>query len=666
MNINRHRMIRRASVLASITAAAFATTSLAGISDITWNGHATPGTTTTWSNSENWSEGVVPSEGRSVIFGTGFNSGLSISIAGANPVSNFTIDTGSAFTLNPNSSSLATPLTFQMGALTRSAASSGTQTFACNIHQNFGGTWSVNGAGALAVSGVISGSTLIKSGAGTLILSGANTHTNTTISAGTVAITSDANLGASTGMLKINNAALHVTGSVGIDHKIELTNNVTIAVDSGTVYLQGGVTGNGTLIKTGAGRMRLFGTDLNTYTGNVVNMQGQILTNYSSLRGDVTNHGELQLSQSGTGTYANNISGAGSLLIGGGNITFSGANTFTGGTTINDSNVSVSTAANLGAASNVVTFNNDASVLQLTAVLAAANPLVFSAGVSGTIHNDSGSSTLSGAITGDGTMIKTGDGVVKVTNLRNGALAVNGGKVTVSANGGDDGASRIGTLAIAGKATPAATLDLTDNDLVLTNSTYASTRDLIRYARNGGAWDRPGLTSSAAASATPRNKTLAVLSGLQYLSIASNEAFDGFDVATSDVLVKYTYYGDANADGRVNFDDYAKIDSGFNSSGADWFNGDFNLDGRVNFDDYALIDAAYNSQNNSLPQALRYLGGEARDAAGMDSAALQMVVLHYEQFGEAYAHSFIASVPEPGSIALLAGMAIVGLWRRRA
>jgi hypothetical protein len=46
----------------------------------------------------------------------------------------------------------------------------------------------------------------------------------------------------------------------------------------------------------------------------------------------------------------------------------------------------------------------------------------------------------------------------------------------------------------------------------------------------------------------------------------------------------------------INFDDYARIDNGFNNAGDEWFEGDFDLNGLVNFDDYALIDLAFNTQ----------------------------------------------------------------------
>ena len=45
------------------------------------------------------------------------------------------------------------------------------------------------------------------------------------------------------------------------------------------------------------------------------------------------------------------------------------------------------------------------------------------------------------------------------------------------------------------------------------------------------------------------------------------QTFGGYAVADTDVLVKFTYYGDTDLNGVVNFDDYARIDGGFNSGG---------------------------------------------------------------------------------------------------
>ena len=64
--------------------------------------------------------------------------------------------------------------------------------------------------------------------------------------------------------------------------------------------------------------------------------------------------------------------------------------------------------------------------------------------------------------------------------------------------------------------------------------------------------------------------------------------FGGASIDSTAVLVKYTYYGDTDFNGVVNFDDYSRMDTGFNGNRSGWLNGDFDCNGVVNFDDYSL------------------------------------------------------------------------------
>jgi hypothetical protein len=111
------------------------------------------------------------------------------------------------------------------------------------------------------------------------------------------------------------------------------------------------------------------------------------------------------------------------------------------------------------------------------------------------------------------------------------------------------------------------------------------------------------------------------------------------------VLVKYTYYGDANLDGKVDGTDYSRIDASFlaEQSGPNvtgWYNGDFNYDGVVNGSDYTLIDNAFNSQGAQIAAQI------ATPTALLDNAAGG------------------SSVPEPTTLGLL-GIGAIGLLGRR-
>jgi len=154
---------------------------------------------------------------------------------------------------------------------------------------------------------------------------------------------------------------------------------------------------------------------------------------------------------------------------------------------------------------------------------------------------------------------------------------------------------RIGSLSIA----DGATLDLASNDLVVQNADIASITQWIKSARNGGAWNQPGLSSTSAT--TNRYTTLAaVLNDRGDGKTPIKETIGGQNVGLSDVLVKYTWDGDANLDGVVNADDYFQIDSGYISQKKGYYNGDFNYDGVINADDYFLIDSAYIGQSGQL------------------------------------------------------------------
>jgi hypothetical protein len=109
------------------------------------------------------------------------------------------------------------------------------------------------------------------------------------------------------------------------------------------------------------------------------------------------------------------------------------------------------------------------------------------------------------------------------------------------------------------------------------------------------------------------------------------------------VLVKYTYYGDANLDGIVNGADYQQIDNGFGMHLTGRSNGDFNYDGVVDGSDYSLIDNTYNqlSASGASPLAIIANPSDLTDSPSATSA-----------------------VPEPGAISLLS-FAVLGVLGQR-
>jgi hypothetical protein len=156
-------------------------------------------------------------------------------------------------------------------------------------------------------------------------------------------------------------------------------------------------------------------------------------------------------------------------------------------------------------------------------------------------------------------------------------------------------------------------LDLFDNDMIVDYlpagpSPLSTIENLIRTARANGAWTGNGLTSTTARNSPAHNTTLGAMEALDY---PGGGTFDGVPIDGSAVLVKYTYYGDTDFNGRVNFDDYVRTDNGFNNHLTGWSNGDFDLNGVVNFDDYVLIDLAFNTQGDVLRGAGRPRSGQS-------------------------------------------------------
>jgi hypothetical protein len=147
------------------------------------------------------------------------------------------------------------------------------------------------------------------------------------------------------------------------------------------------------------------------------------------------------------------------------------------------------------------------------------------------------------------------------------ALAAGGNKLLVTRD-----------LAVTGR------LDLNDNDLLIRADDFAAILALVAQGFNLGAWNGFGITSSAAA-ADPNTAV-----GFGSNSVLNKTSFDGVSGLTAtDIVVKYTYAGDANLDGQVDIGDLGLLAGAWQQSGKDWFGGDFTFDGIVNIGDLGLL-----------------------------------------------------------------------------
>ncbi|EBI0096038.1 autotransporter outer membrane beta-barrel domain-containing protein [Salmonella enterica subsp. enterica serovar Meleagridis] len=168
------------------------------------------------------------------------------------------------------------------------------------------------------------GQSLTKTGAGTLILNAENTYTGgTTISDGT---------------LIANNVEALGTGNV--------TDNATLELNTGGDF-NNNISGSGQVVKSGDKTLTLSGA--NSYTGGTTISGGTLVaSNVDALgSGDVTDNATLELNTGGD--FDNAIGGTGSVVKSGDKtLTLSGANSYTGGTTISGGTLVASNVEALG------------------------------------------------------------------------------------------------------------------------------------------------------------------------------------------------------------------------------------------------------------------------------------------------------------------------------
>ncbi|WP_210215459.1 autotransporter-associated beta strand repeat-containing protein [Pseudoxanthobacter soli] len=253
-------------------------------------------------------------------------------------------------------------------------------------------------------SGTISGSggLVLKSGSETL--TGANTYTGgTSVLGGTLGIGNSSAVGTGSVSLANGGGLAFTAASVDLSNAISVAGTNTLNVSSGATATLSGTIGDGAtsggLVKTGAGTLTLTGA--NTYTGGTTISEGTLVGNTTSLHGSIADNAALVFNQTEDGTYADAISGTGSVTkTGAGTLTLTGANTYTGGTTIS--------------AGTLV-----GDTMSLKGDIADNAALVF---------NQTEDGTYAGALSGSGSVTKTGAGTLTFT----GANTYTGG-TTISA-----------------------------------------------------------------------------------------------------------------------------------------------------------------------------------------------------------------------------------------
>ncbi|WP_367873441.1 autotransporter-associated beta strand repeat-containing protein [Luteolibacter sp. Populi] len=252
----------------------------------------------------------------------------------------------------------------------------------------------------------------------------------------------------------------------------------------------------GHFTKTGNGWQTLTGT--NTYTGGTTIAAGTLQLGNNgttgSIIGNVINNSTLAFNRSDSFAYAGLVSGSGSVTkLGDGTLTFTTAQTYTGGTTISAGTLQLGNGGVTGLLEGSVINNGN---------------LTF---------NGSDSVTVANLISGTGAITKHGTGTLTLANNNtySGATTISGGTVAVG------GTSRSSAFAIASGALLELNSTSVDRDM-LGSSTFSGTGTLRKTGAGGVYWG-----ASAATFAMGSGGLIDVQGGAIYGGSNANDVWTG-------------------------------------------------------------------------------------------------------------------------------------------
>jgi len=299
-------------------------------------------------------------------------------------------------------------------------------------------------SGSLYVGGLVSGGTfgITKLGSGTLVLaSGYSSSGPTIVSAGRLQIGAGATVG--TGKISIADdayLAFDLSQDITIPNTIENGNRVVSLSPRYNVFWNGGTTAQVDLIVPNGTNQVVNPGTLGYYVTVTVVEGGSLapsttgsssLTNKIVLSGTSSTGSEISLRGDQSLTLSGSLSGEGTLAkTGDGVLTLSGTNTFSGGAEVRSGTLEVLTSTALGTGTVAVDANASLS-----------------------LKSDSSGSpiSLSNAISGLGSLVKSGSGTVVVTGTSNsytGGTNIGSGTLEIRNTGAlGSGAVSIGTSA---------------------------------------------------------------------------------------------------------------------------------------------------------------------------------------------------------------------------
>ncbi|WP_283816796.1 autotransporter domain-containing protein [Bradyrhizobium diazoefficiens] len=417
-----------------------------------------------------------------------------------------------------------------------------------------GRTGPSSGGGGLGAGGAI----FVQAG-GTVTVQGDLSQSVSSVSGGTGFNNGGSGSAFGSGIFYQGNSGATSTLALGIGNQ-SIANDIADYIGSGgtnpgsgsNVANQGGRVA---LAKTGSGILTLSGS--NTYSGGTtLNAGTLVIGNNNALGSGTLTMAEattLSFTSTGNFTVANNITISGDPtfappsgttqtisgvisdgsspgfleMVGPGTLVLSGANTYSGGTTVSGGTLQLSGAGTLGFAT--ATLGVSGGVLDLGTTSQATGALTMTGG---TIQNgmlassafDVQAGTISAVLAGSGALTKTGSGAVVLSgaNTYSGGTMVSGGTVQLSGTGTLGAAT--GTTTVSGGILDLGNTTQTQSAVNLAGGTIQNGGLNASIASTGGTLN--GIGGSASLTTTAGTTTLLGINSYSGATIVSGGTLD--------------------------------------------------------------------------------------------------------------------------------------------
>lgn len=455
----------------------------------TWSG---AGGNDSWSSSSNWTSTPTTSGSWGLIFGgttqtTNTNDIGTITLGTMSFTNDGSAGKTAAFTLSGSTLSLSS------GTILTSAKTTGseiTDTIGNPVSLTGSNTASLGAGHSLTISGDITGAgSLTKTGGGGLFLTGSNSQSGTTyIDNGNI------RTGAAGGSATSNNYAFGTgdvvvsgSGTLTVRNNSIVSNNITLggvgwtasnssllgsfASSGATAVVSGSVTLSSDTAVSSWGLGGVTGSKL-SLTGPI-NLGSRALT-FTQTVTDTTAQTSIQVDGA--------IAGTGSVVVDGtANVWLNGANSYSGGTTIQSGTLRVGNASALGSGSttlNAGVLDLNGQSLSIGALSGSSGALITSlvSGSASLLSNTATQTTYAGRIA-DGagvvSLTKSGDGSLFLTgsNSQSGTTNITGGNVRTGSGGASTDSNNYalgtGDVVVSGSGT----LTVRNNSTVANNMT---------------------------------------------------------------------------------------------------------------------------------------------------------------------------------------------------